>query len=62
MPSFMVFKDGQKIGEMVGADPQKLQVCLIWLSGNIAWSLIKSVATARERRRKRVNWCRLSGV
>ena len=49
MPTFIVFKDGEKIEEMVGADPQKLHVWLIWLLGNISLSLIKSVATARER-------------
>ena len=48
MPTFIVFKDGEKIEEMVGADPQKLHVWLIWLLGNISLSLIKSVATARE--------------
>lgn len=26
MPTFMVFKDGEKLGELVGADPDELQV------------------------------------
>ncbi|KAK6715841.1 hypothetical protein SNK04_006796 [Fusarium graminearum] len=25
MPTFMVFKDGEKVGEIVGADPNKLE-------------------------------------
>lgn len=27
MPTFMAFKDGQKIHELVGANPSGLQVC-----------------------------------
>lgn len=27
MPTFMLFKDGDKKGEAVGANPQKVQVC-----------------------------------
>lgn len=25
MPTFMLFKDGEKVGELVGANPAKLQ-------------------------------------
>jgi hypothetical protein len=32
----MLFKDGNKVGDLVGANPGQLQVCVIWLSGNIA--------------------------
>ncbi|KAG8940840.1 hypothetical protein FRC04_004991 [Tulasnella sp. 424] len=28
MPTFMVFKDGEKLGELVGADPDELQTLL----------------------------------
>lgn len=55
MPTFMIFKDGNKIEELVGADPNGLQVCPIWLSGNIAWSLIKPVGIAPEGVVLRIN-------
>ena len=44
MPTFVVFKDGAKLDEVVGANPGKLEVCLIWLLGNMIWSLIESIA------------------
>jgi thioredoxin 1 len=28
MPTFQVFKDGKKVGELVGASPQKLEQLL----------------------------------
>jgi hypothetical protein len=31
MPTFLAFKNGQKIGELVGASPPGLQVCAIAL-------------------------------
>jgi hypothetical protein len=43
MPTFVVFKGGEKLQEIVGANPGKLQVCFIWLSGSITRSLIESV-------------------
>jgi hypothetical protein len=33
MPTFMVFKDGNKIDELVGAHAGQLEVCLTWMSG-----------------------------
>ena len=55
MPTFKVFKDGEQIDELVGAAPAKLEVCLIWSSGNIAWSLIKFVAIAHDSAVSRIN-------
>jgi hypothetical protein len=29
MPTFAIYKDGKKVDELVGAVPQKLEVCLV---------------------------------
>ena len=31
MPTFFVFRNGEKIGDLVGADPRGLQVCTLVL-------------------------------
>ena len=33
MPTFIVFKDGNKVNELVGANPQGLQVCTSIMQG-----------------------------
>ena len=52
MPTFQIFN---KVDKLVGADPTELEVCLIWLSGNIAWSLIKFVAISRASAVSHIN-------
>jgi len=32
MPTFLLYKDGNKIGDLVGAVPQKLEVSIEWHS------------------------------
>lgn len=32
MPTFIAFKDSNKVGDLVGAVPQRLEVCLIWVA------------------------------
>lgn len=55
MPTFKVFKDGEQIDELVGAAPAKLEVCLIWSSGNIALLLINFVAITHDSAVSRIN-------
>ncbi|KAI9432067.1 thioredoxin [Lactarius indigo] len=43
MPTFIVFKDGNKVEELVGAAPPKLEVCVIDCWNNAAWSLIRNL-------------------
>ena len=36
MPTFLVFRNGEKINELVGADQQGLQVCSLIAEGSVA--------------------------